>query len=427
MSRAEKPRRSRVSSDRNILILFFAIIATLALAACGGTAQTANTTTPTTPTNNGTPPTSGGGGGTPAPTGGGGSAAAAKYVYALNGTAGTRSGIAEFSISPSSGALTPVAGSPAPASPQSASMAATAQTHFVFVADWIDHTIASYSANESTGALTQAKLVNTPEIQYPLEMIVSPNQQWLYVSDSNGFQVAGYAIGTDGNLSPLPGSPYKTSGVVRRLTTDNAGRFLFVAGDNQVFGFSIGSNGALTPTPGSPTTIRPPFMSMKGPSGVDAAIDPGARFLFVADGTQQQMFVYAISAAGALTPVAGSPFQDGVYAGTATTDPAGKFVFIGAFNTAQVAALAVNQASGAVQPVAGSPFDNGPFRNGGAPISDVKVDPQGKFLLTADEDQGKITVFSINASTGALTNVQGSPFVASPTGGGNPEMIAIAQ
>lgn len=59
----------------------------------------------------------------------------------------------------------------------------------------------------------------------------------------------------------------------------------------------------------------------------------------------------------------------------------------------------------------------------------VVVDPQGQFVFVANCDctapsgQGSVSVFSINSSTGALTNVQGSPF---PLGGGAAHPIALA-
>ncbi len=106
-------------------------------------------------------------------------------------------------------------------------------------------------------------------------------------------------------------------------------------------------------------------------------------------------------------------------------DPQGRFVFVG--TSPQVEAFQVDQTTGALTSAPGSPYDNGPFRSGGAPIAQAVVDPSGKFVLFSDSDQTKITVFAIDQSTGALSNVSGSPFLAASKqlGGGSPTAIAV--
>jgi 6-phosphogluconolactonase len=49
------------------------------------------------------------------------------------------------------------------------------------------------------------------------------------------------------------------------------------------------------------------------------------------------------------------------------------------------------------------------------------VSPSGRLLFAANYDNGNVRVFSIDPVTGALTNVQGSPFTA----GGNPNWVAV--
>jgi 6-phosphogluconolactonase len=366
--------------------------------------------------------------GNPTTPGGTNPQSAARFVFALDATEVGNSSLAGFSFNSSNGMLTPISGSPFSTSPFGSAMAATPQTKFVYVADWRNQNIIIYRADSNSGALMQTATFSTPNIQFPAFILVSPNGQTLYVSDSNGFQIWAFAIASDGSLSAVSGSPFKLNQAPTVLTMNNAGTLLFVSEDNQIAGFNVGAGGTLTAVPGSPTVVRPPFITAgKGPTNVRAAIDTAGRFLFVADSTSMQMFVYSVAASGALTQVVGSPFQDQVFAGAVAVSPNGQFVFVAGFDSAQVAALSVNQGTGALTPVAGSPFDNGPFRNGGAPISDAHVDPTGKFLLTADSDQGKITVFSIDQNSGALTNVAGSPFTAAPVGGGSPGVIQLTQ
>jgi 6-phosphogluconolactonase (cycloisomerase 2 family) len=120
----------------------------------------------------------------------------------------------------------------------------------------------------------------------------------------------------------------------------------------------------------------------------------------------------------------GSPFVTAGSAGVLTVAPNGEFLFEGGENT--VAAFQI-QSGGILTAVPGSPFPNGPNLSGGAPVTVLVTDPQGKFLMTSNVENSSVTVFSIDPNSGTLANVPGSPFpVASkPIGGGSPATIAI--
>jgi 6-phosphogluconolactonase len=53
--------------------------------------------------------------------------------------------------------------------------------------------------------------------------------------------------------------------------------------------------------------------------------------------------------------------------------------------------------------------------------SNVVIDPAGTFAYVANQLSDSVSVYAINATTGALTEVSGSPFAA----GVNPRSIAI--
>lgn len=335
--------------------------------------------------------------------------------------------IAAFAFNNSTGALSHVSGSPFSLTPhpQAETMTATPATAFVYTSDSFDHVIQTFRADPNTGALTQTNTLNTPELQLPLEMQTDPSGKFLFVSDLNGFQVAVYAIGNDGSLTAVPGSPFKTPQPPTQITIDAAANLLYASGDNQIFGFTIGGDGALTPVPGPPVTVRPAFFNPdKGPTNVGVAVDPAGKFLFVGDTISQNTWVYAIASDGSLSLVPGSPFTTPGNAGIDTVSPDGKFLFEG--GGAEVGVSQIHS-DGTLTNVAGSPFPNGPFNNGGAPVFALVTDPRGKFLLLADTDQSKITVFSIDPNSGALTNVAGSPFPVAPTpiGGGSPSTIVV--
>jgi 6-phosphogluconolactonase len=80
-------------------------------------------------------------------------------------------------------------------------------------------------------------------------------------------------------------------------------KFAYVANrfGSNISAYSIGSNGALTPLPGSP------FATGVGP--VSVAVNATAKFAYVVNFSSKNVSVYSIASNGALTPVPGSPFR----------------------------------------------------------------------------------------------------------------------
>jgi 6-phosphogluconolactonase (cycloisomerase 2 family) len=76
-----------------------------------------------------------------------------------------------------------------------------------------------------------------------------------------------------------------------------------------------------------------------------------------------------------------------------------------------VAAFLINHSTGALSNISGSPFSTG---TDGA--DSVALDPKGRFLFVGNQVAGSVTSFQINSSTGALTPAPGSPLVNALTG-----------
>jgi DNA-binding beta-propeller fold protein YncE len=135
--------------------------------------------------------------------------------------------------------------------------------------------------------------------------------QFAYVVNALSNNVSAYSIGSNGALTPVPGSPFATIGEDPvSVAVDPTGQFAYVAdfgigsGTNGVSAYSIGSNGALTPVPGSP------FATGGGPTSV--AVDPTGKFAYVVNfQIVSGVSGYSIGSNGALTPVPGSPFATG--------------------------------------------------------------------------------------------------------------------
>ena len=113
----------------------------------------------------------------------------------------------------------------------------------------------------------------------------------------------------------------------------------------------------------------------------------------------------------------GSPFPAGDGPQDLTIDPSGRFIYVRNVTSGDVSAYAIDPATGALSQVPGSPY-TGFFQP-----EQFVIDPSGKFMYVASGGQprsgvpagepAKIWGYSINATTGELSAIAGSPF-ASP-------------
>lgn len=99
---------------------------------------------------------------------------------------------------------------------------------------------------------------------------------------------------------------------------------------------------------------------------------------------------------------------------TCTTLP-GRFIYLANGGSSNISGFSIDAASGALTSIAGSPFPAG-----NVPYS-VTVDPSGKFAYVANQGDGSVSAFAINTTSGALTTVSGSPFAA----GSFPQSVTV--
>jgi 6-phosphogluconolactonase len=139
------------------------------------------------------------------------------------------------------------------------------------------------------------------------------------------------------------------------------------------------------------------------------------------------VYGYSIAATtGVLVPLAGNPFPLATtgYPSAVIVDPQGRFVLTANNHVSDpevaadgVSVSAIDPVTGALALVPGSPFA------AGYDAVSVAVDPTGKFVyvLNAENYPGSISAFSIDSMTGALTPVAGVTAEA----GANPINITV--
>jgi len=246
-------------------------------------------------------------------------APSSQFLYAANDGSNNVSG---FSINPATGALTPVPGSPFPVGQNPYAVGFSPSGRFAYVANAGADSISAFTVNLQTGALTpvpgspfadpgvpKSITANGPAPQF---VAVEPSGHFAYVSNTGSWTIAIYSIDqTTGALTPIAGSPFPTAPEPDEITFASSGlAYVTTSGtalsrqDGSVSVYSVNSaTGALTPVAGSP------FVSGADTSWV--ALGP-AGFAYATNAYSDTVSAFSIDpASGALSPIAGSPFATG--------------------------------------------------------------------------------------------------------------------
>ncbi|MBY0248668.1 MAG: lactonase family protein [Nitrospiraceae bacterium] len=236
-----------------------------------------------------------------------------------------------FTVDTAIGTLTPVGGSPfdAEANPTAATVSPNRQFFYVTSSNG---TVSAYTINGVTGALTSVGAAVGAGTS-PSGVIVSPNGAFLYVSNQGSNNVSAFTInGTTGALTPVagpPASPYATTGTSpSAVTVSPNGQFLYVSnqGSDNVSAFTIGGGGALTLIPS--TGLNPNPAPVGGTTPNSLTVSPNGQFLFASNGGGNVAAFTINGTTGELTAVTGSPFPAGTTPSGITVEPNGQFVYV---------------------------------------------------------------------------------------------------
>jgi len=295
-----------------------------------------------------------------------------QYVYTTTRPSPAANSIAGFAENGQTGALTAVPGSSFGERLDGTALAVDALGRFVFVLNPANNDISMFRIEPSTGALS--------------EVPGSP-----------------FAAGSTDNALAAPTSP-------NVLATEKSGQYLYVGyrygslqGNGAMNEYAIDrAHEALVPAQQSGLDLA------SSPVGI--AADPKGLYLYVALGPNSQtgeqdaqINIYAID------PATGGLALNGAGGGSETgrcmaVDPKGRFLFYGHGYAGGFIESAV------ISPVDGVPLSNGPtidLGEGNFPGA-MAVESGGKHLYVW-AGGGGVRVYSIDQTTSALTEVQGSP------------------
>lgn len=343
-----------------------------------------------------------------------------EYLYATS-----TNHILAFTINQSSGALS--APTVAPGPNQSTGMVASMNGQ-LYVSDFLNNVVDGYSIS-SSGALTALasspfSLEGTPPGAGGLTAFVESGT-YLYATDLNAGTVAGFLFdSTSGMLTPVPGSPFAAGDtpVQAALAEPQAGgpQFLYVSNLNDPVGgisaYAVNQqNGSLSAILGSPFPTGAPG-SYPGPSAM--VVSYGNNFLYVAlSGTanaNNQIVAFSINpTTGGLTALPQSPFTTGndplQMAYVPITANGQGFLYTANIQDGTISAFTADDSTGVLTQVNGSPYTSGTSVWG---LSQILTSSGSFFLYAADPQAETVVAYTINPNTGALATVQNSPFAA---------------
>lgn len=313
------------------------------------------------------------------------------------------------------------------------SMALTAGTSsvsvtptFAYAVGAAGSSVGGYIVSPSTGTLAEIQGSPFGTAGASISLATHPSGKFLYVANYWNYKVSAYAINsTSGALASVPGSPYAFPSVNSgpyMIVPDPSGRFLYMTnGYDLLTGMSIDSaTGALSSVGWNPVQI-----STSAPWGPNEfVIDPTGRFLYVSDSSWLTISAFQINQIdGSLTEIGGSPFSLGSsmgnYPKSIQIDPSGKYLYV-ALRCASWAptcgsntlyGFSIDTQDGGLTALSGSPWV--------APISDIVsmiIGAHGQFLYINDGGGSNIATakgtygFVINPLDGTLSALPAFPF-----------------
>lgn len=271
---------------------------------------------------------------------------------------------------------------------------------FVYVTNDVSNTISGFSITPATGALTPVTVPPVPsgleEADYCMTLAATPNGKFLYVSSFDSGAINAFTIESNGALTPGPGQKLRGGAIYMKVSPN--GKFLAAITQEDIGSrltmFTIDkSNGALTAVSSEPSF------------GGSLDFNCASNLLYIAAAAKTgEIAVRSVSRDGALSPFPGSPFSfnnGGYLTGIPVLSPDDLHLFATSFlSGGSVASLNIG-----LDGVLTSTQKN-PFATFSTQPQGMATDQLGDllFVTTSIFSPSSLYVYSINRATGALTS-----------------------
>lgn len=343
-------------------------------------------------------------------------ALAAALLYVGSYTDGTSKGIYAFRFDEVTGALTPLG--LAAETPQPAHVWIAPNGKTLYAVNWqTPGGVSAFRIAPKTGQLT---LLNRVAAQgdKPNQVVLDPTGRIAATVNYTTGNLVAYRVLPDGKLSDpiyadqhtatssgsLSGSPH-AHGIV--FTKDSRHMFVAELGLDRVYSYDV------DPAKATITPAATPFVSVHAGAGPRRLqLSPDGRHLYVNHETDGEVSVFEVHGS-ALKAVQTAPtLPPGVMVANKTAeiviDAAGRHLYVGNRGHDTIAVFDIAK-DGRLALAANVPA-------GGRTPRNLRFDPTGRFLLSANEGDGSITVFKVDARTGGLTLTPFSAKLDTPGG-----------
>jgi YVTN family beta-propeller protein len=265
---------------------------------------------------------------------------------------------------------------------------------FVYEWDAGVGSVAMYTIDATTGALTSASTIegNCPGLCFPKSVVVDPSGKFAFVTNGGAifpYNVEMYTIdATTGALTLIGTITAGTAPV--SVAVDPSGRFAYVvnANDGSTGNVSMYKIDATMGTLASIGTID------AGTKPVFIAVDPAGKFAYVTNSGSNDVSMYTINATtGALASI--GTIAAGTDPVSVAVDSAGKFAYVANSGSNDLSAYSIDSATGSLTLI-------GMIAAGLSPTS-ITVHPSGKSAYVTNSGSNSVSMYSIDGATGTLT------------------------
>ncbi|MBS1814051.1 MAG: beta-propeller fold lactonase family protein [Acidobacteria bacterium] len=341
------------------------------------------------------------------------------FLYSL-GTKNAAGVVNVFHVDYQSGALLQLPDSPVDAGGQNpVALVTTSDQKDMFVALQNDHKIQPFhiGTDGKLYAHDEKSLIGS----FPVAIALSADNKFLYVltrlrgsATSGAGSVEVYPV--DANSRALgTGTAFNVGLNPVGLVASADNKFVYVihrdpATTQNLIAFSRDTGtGALTALPNSHITATNAIGYQSGIEPAGIVEDPKARYIYVTDRAANQLIGYTLNSIGEPVPMNNGPYSTGSYPLGVTIDPRGKYVYVANFNANSISAYAIDAGTGNLSLSVGSATT----QTGTGPTCVTIENALGIYLYTTNQLDSNITGKQLNASTGALKDIQGTPFPTS--------------
>lgn len=222
---------------------------------------------------------------------------------------------------------------------------------------------------------------------------------YVYVGNSNTASVSGFSISSTA-ISGVSNSPYALGVSPSALAITPSNSYLYVASlAGGIYAYSVGSGGALTIANNGSAVVT-------GISPTALKVDSTGNWLLVVDPTPTA-YVFAINSDGTVTSKGSVPLAAGSSPNHMVITPSNNIVYV-SLGTVGVGILTFNSSTGVLT-------NNNqvlPPKQSVDAIQGLAVNSGGTYLYAGETGINGVRVLSINSTTGALTELTGSPYTA---------------